>query len=1088
MNQKLTTSLLVLASVGLNAGAAVLADFDGTGVDGVDYTIGTYRAPANLGNTVLDGGPTGSYLHLLDGGDGDNGNYLSFHKTTTTVGWSNASFRMDFRTDLIAADGFSVAFLDTETHGATGAIRAGTGGFTDVEERGVYSNSIGVGFRTFNGTNATVNYNGVESLDYPYTLPDPGVWGSMEISMQRDDQGTVFMDATVYSETGQQGTAFPMLTQYQIDNVTLEDFRVQVAGRTGGSAMSLDIDNVELDVSVGDFDGDGLSDAWEELYGLSASDDGSVDVNNGPAGDPDADGLTNLVEQQLGTDPINDDTDDDGLTDGVEDGSGIFVSLTETGTNPLVADSDGDGLSDGVENPLVAFVDESQPGTDPNKADTDGDGLGDSVEILSGRNPTVAEGVGPTDGILLADFDSDQVSYDAAAVRTPGFNAQTIREGDPTGGLYYHLLDGGEGDAGNYLSFVAPEDTSGWRTVQLTMDYRVDRMAADGWSVAFLDIPTHGEEFAVRAGGGVFTDVEERGQYPNSIGVGFRTFNGTNATVNYNGVESADSPYTQAQGEWGSVDITMQKSTSGDVILDATLYPQFGLFGAGEKVFDNYLLNDVQLDQFRVQIGGRTGGSSMDLDVDNIRLNVLKAGEGDADGDGLADIWESQYNLSTEDDGSIDPNNGPAGDPDSDGLTNLEESELGTSPISDDTDEDGYKDAVEDGGGTFVSLSQTGTSALRADTDGDGLLDGVENPLVDFVDANQTGTDPNVADSDEDGVSDGIEVAAGRNPTVPNITTAGNGIIADFDLLGESYTEEARRQAPLAGLRPGDANSDGAYYQVLNDIGSAGNFISFESSEDYTGWTTFSFQMDYLATEVEADGWGINFLDTSIHGDSGVVPLVAGSVEENALIDNSFGVGFKTFQATEAQVTWNGVDMSGRTPFTITTDAWASLAIDVERDPVTKDALIDVIVYDQPDRQGNAENVYTDFPLAGMDLEDFRVQVEGRTGGSPMNFSIDNLQLIVDGSAGSAAGLEIISVATEVVNDSSLAVTITWNSREGKTYAILASDNLGDGDLGLWDELEDSYPAAAGQETTSYTERNLPLTTTKRFYVVRAAQ
>ena len=38
-----------------------------------------------------------------------------------------------------------------------------TGGFGSEEERALYSNSVGVGFRTFNGTNATVNYNGVQS-------------------------------------------------------------------------------------------------------------------------------------------------------------------------------------------------------------------------------------------------------------------------------------------------------------------------------------------------------------------------------------------------------------------------------------------------------------------------------------------------------------------------------------------------------------------------------------------------------------------------------------------------------------------------------------------------------------------------------------------------------------------------------------------------------------------------------------------------------------------------------------------------------------------------------------------------------------
>ena len=614
------------------------------------------------------------------------------------------------------------------------------------------------------------------------------------------------------------------------------------------------------------------------------------------------------------------------------------------------------------------------------------------------------------------------------------------------------------------------------------MDYRVDRMRADGWSIAFLDIPTHGPTGTIRAGSNGFQDAEERGQFSNSIGIGFRTFNGTNAQVTYDGVASSDTPYEQQQGDWGSVEVTLEKNGAGDVLVGATLYPELGLLGVGQQVFNNYLLQDVSLEEFRVQLGGRTGGASMDLDVDNIKLNVFKAGEGDDDNDGLADLWEKKFNLSTEDDGSINPDNGPDGDPDGDGLNNLEENLLATSPIDDDTDNDGYKDGVEDGGGTFVNLTKTGTSAINPDTDGDGLLDGVENPLLDFVDADQPGTDPNNDDSDGDGFKDGIEIAAGSDPTSGDTITAGNGIIADFDLKGEKYSEEALRQAPIVGLQAAEGDSDGNFYQLLETVGSAGNYISFESSEDYTGWESFSFQMDYLSTEMQADGFAVNFLSTETHGESGAVQTEG--AQENGLILNSFGVGFKTFQSTEASITYDGIDVSGRLPFTLTNDKWASVGIDVDRDPITKTALVDVTVYDEPDRQGLAEEVYTDFEVEGMTLEDFRVQLAGRTGGSAMNFSIDNLKLIVDGSGGGNSGLVINSVTREVVNGS-VSVTITWNSREGQTYSVLASEDLALGDLTLWDELDDGIQAAVGADVTSFTESGLPLDTKTRFYIVR---
>ena len=147
-----------------------------------------------------------------------------------------------------------------------------------------------------------------------------------------------------------------------------------------------------------DTDEDGLPDSWEVAFGLSSTDDGSVDPNNGPDGDPDMDGLTNLEEFSAGLEPDNDDFDMDSLLDGVETNTDTYVDATDTGTDPRNADTDGDGLSDGVEDPTESFVDASQPGTDPTKADTDGDGFGDLLEIDNGSDPTDIESTLGTPG------------------------------------------------------------------------------------------------------------------------------------------------------------------------------------------------------------------------------------------------------------------------------------------------------------------------------------------------------------------------------------------------------------------------------------------------------------------------------------------------------------------------------------------------------------------------------------------------------------------------------------------------------------------------------------------------------------------
>jgi hypothetical protein len=63
----------------------------------------------------------------------------------------------------------------------------------------------------------------------------------------------------------------------------------------------------------------------------------------GPAAlfDTDQDGLNDAREEELGTNPADDDTDFDGLTD--------LEEVTVYQTSPLIADTDGDTFVDGIE-------------------------------------------------------------------------------------------------------------------------------------------------------------------------------------------------------------------------------------------------------------------------------------------------------------------------------------------------------------------------------------------------------------------------------------------------------------------------------------------------------------------------------------------------------------------------------------------------------------------------------------------------------------------------------------------------------------------------------------------------------------------
>ncbi len=91
---------------------------------------------------------------------------------------------------------------------------------------------------------------------------------------------------------------------------------------------------------------DTFGSATSESSSTINSSDASIKMNNdkilfGEPVDSDRDGLDDIREKELGTDPNNADTDADGLLDGDE----VIVIKT----NPLNPDTDGDGYKDGEE-------------------------------------------------------------------------------------------------------------------------------------------------------------------------------------------------------------------------------------------------------------------------------------------------------------------------------------------------------------------------------------------------------------------------------------------------------------------------------------------------------------------------------------------------------------------------------------------------------------------------------------------------------------------------------------------------------------------------------------------------------------------
>ena len=96
-------------------------------------------------------------------------------------------------------------------------------------------------------------------------------------------------------------------------------------------------------------------------------------------GDQDGDGLPTWRELELGLDPLNPDTNGDGL----RDGAAVSAGITATST-----DSDGDGVPNTVE---------MAQGTDPLNPDTDGDGVDDLHDAFP-LDPTRWDPIPPTPG------------------------------------------------------------------------------------------------------------------------------------------------------------------------------------------------------------------------------------------------------------------------------------------------------------------------------------------------------------------------------------------------------------------------------------------------------------------------------------------------------------------------------------------------------------------------------------------------------------------------------------------------------------------------------------------------------------------
>ena len=496
--------------------------------------------------------------------------------------------------------------------------------------------------------------------------------------------------------------------------------------------------DIDEDPAGWDTDGDGMPDGWEAANGLNATSPSNAD---GPNGDPDGDGLNNLLEYvnptwttMCGSSPCFRNGPDGIVTETTSPcdpvqgigpgGCATFTAEVDgiTSTNPQRADTDGDGLNDSYE--ALTLL------TDPTSSDTDQDGISDGVEV-NGAYGNPAQASDPrnnnTDGDAFDDGEEDT-----------NFNG---------------VLDAGETDP-TRREDSGDEDQDGIQNWE-------ENLTCTLWNVADTDF------------GGI-NDGQERnishGTDPCDSLVNFETTYGQLLTGSrlQVGDGSGFNPgggvgWYNVSGTWesfayaGVVNNVLQGVSNGPSGTATDVANRNGSFCHTDAVNAGTLTTTQQYcdDDYEDSDGDGLADWQELLGTFGWFSNPAIA---DTDGDGVNDFDEVQDNT--------DPNQPCTNllDDDSDGLNNYFENTTGcdliyiginngsqdvwvTSSSAFDSDQGGVDDRTEYFDGTNPE-NDPSDDIQPDDFDGDGIPDAVEN---------QTGTDWTNPDTDGGGMLDGDE-------------------------------------------------------------------------------------------------------------------------------------------------------------------------------------------------------------------------------------------------------------------------------------------------------------------------------------------
>ena len=598
--------------------------------------------------------------------------------------------------------------------------------------------------------------------------------------------------------------------------------------------------------------------------------------------DTDSDGLSDIQEAALGTDPLVADTDNDGINDGDE--------VNVYNTNPLDPDTDADGLPD-----LYEVTNALNP-LDPSDVtnDLDGDGYTNLEEFQQGTNPNDVFSF-PNAPARLSDTDKDpSITLTAdhfGLTYSAGNTHRAVRSNvaiQPGSGFYYYEghREVGVGDMGfgvasglasltnfggftdqsigiNALGLVFYNNTNQLGTVNSTIS------SSDTFGIAVDYNGINPVVYLIANNSLMFTQVMDQVTDPLYMLVyGHETTTAVQQTIN-TAADLVTQPFV-----YDVKTILSSAGVSGtDQIIDGWIaQTTIGITSTitTADVGSNLTLTASAKNKQGLDISstinwlnsttGLTGtGASFTITSSTIDTHIVSAEV----------LNESGFAVK-----AVTNVNFTAVDTDKDGLTDDVEAVLGTDPLNNDTDLDGLSDGAE--------VNQYLTDPLSADTDLDGINDGYEvshasDPLV--IDSAQ--------DTDGDGFTNFDEFTNGTNSNNPNSYPGGPA--------------ETR------------LNSADAFATVgIDATGLAATFTETSSRS-------------VRSTEAISAGSGWFYIEARRQVAAGDYGIGVGSV--NALLDSAAGSGLDSMGLyTDGRVIYNGTVQQNYSQ--LTTNEFYGLAVD----------------------------------------------------------------------------------------------------------------------------------------------------------------